>query len=92
LVDGVVKKTGSIAETITGVKTFSSSPIVPTPTATTDVTNKDYVDKKPVFKAERGSSQSLTHGVVTIINFDSEEFDSHNRYSTSTYRYTPQRA
>jgi hypothetical protein len=31
-------------ETIAGVKTFSSSPVVPTPTSGTDATNKDYVD------------------------------------------------
>ena len=33
-------------QTIAGVKTFSSSPIVPTPTAGTQVANKDYVDTK----------------------------------------------
>ncbi len=37
-----VRKTGN--ETIAGVKTFSSSPSVPTPTSTTDAANKDYVD------------------------------------------------
>lgn len=31
-------------ETIAGVKTFSSSPVVPTPSGGTDATNKDYVD------------------------------------------------
>lgn len=38
----VVHDTG--AETVAGVKTFSSSPIVPTPTNPTDAANKDYVD------------------------------------------------
>jgi len=38
----VVHNTG--AETIAGVKTFSSSPIVPTPTTTTQAANKSYVD------------------------------------------------
>ncbi len=37
-----VHKTG--AETIAGVKTFTSSPIVPAPIAGTDATNKTYVD------------------------------------------------
>lgn len=32
------------AETVTGVKTFSTSPIVPTPTTATQVANKTYVD------------------------------------------------
>ncbi len=33
-------------ETIAGIKTFSSSPIVPTPTTNTQATNKQYVDGK----------------------------------------------
>lgn len=44
VVDNKVSKTGN--ETIAGVKTFSSSPIVPTPTSGTDVVNKDYADTK----------------------------------------------
>lgn len=38
----VVHNTG--AETVAGVKTFSSSPIVPTPTTNTQAANKSYVD------------------------------------------------
>ncbi|MEO5691443.1 MAG: hypothetical protein ABIQ64_04610 [Candidatus Saccharimonadales bacterium] len=38
----VVHDTG--AETIAGIKTFSSSPVVPTPTLGTQATNKTYVD------------------------------------------------
>jgi len=38
----VVHKAGN--ETITGSKTFSDSPAVPTPTASTDAANKTYVD------------------------------------------------
>jgi len=38
----VVHTTG--AETVAGVKTFSSSPVVPTPTSSTQAANKGYVD------------------------------------------------
>ena len=38
----VVHKTGN--ETVAGIKTFTSSPIVPTPTTDTQVANKSYVD------------------------------------------------
>jgi hypothetical protein len=38
----VVHDTGN--ETITGVKTFSSSPVVPTPTTASQAATKDYVD------------------------------------------------
>lgn len=34
-------------QTIAGIKTFTSSPIVPTPTADTQAANKGYVDSKP---------------------------------------------
>ena len=40
--NAVVHLTG--AETVTGAKTFSTSPSVPTPVGTGDVTNKSYVD------------------------------------------------
>lgn len=40
--NAVVKLTG--AQTVAGVKTFSSSPVVPTPSANTDAANKAYVD------------------------------------------------
>lgn len=56
--DGSIKDTGVVAakaddstvihnsgdETIAGVKTFSASPVVPTPTGGTQVANKSYVD------------------------------------------------
>ena len=32
------------AQTFTGVQTFSSSPVVPTPTSSTDAVNKTYAD------------------------------------------------
>lgn len=38
----VVHNTGN--ETVAGVKTFSSSPVVPTPTLSTQAVNKDYTD------------------------------------------------
>jgi hypothetical protein len=38
----VVRTTGN--QTIAGIKTFSSSPVVPTPVAGTDAANKTYVD------------------------------------------------
>ncbi len=46
--DGTLKPTSAVkltgAQTVTGVKTFSSSPVVPTPTAGNEATNKTYVD------------------------------------------------
>ena len=45
-----VKLTGD--QTIAGVKTFTSSPIVPTPTTNTQAANKAYVDGKLAAEAE----------------------------------------
>jgi hypothetical protein len=67
LVDGVVKKTGSIAETITGIKTFSSSPIVPSPTASWEVTSKGYVDA-----SISANTNGITYTKITEVTEDSE--------------------
>jgi len=39
-----VRTTDGLAQTITGIKTFSTSPVVPTPTGSTEAANKGYVD------------------------------------------------
>lgn len=54
---GVVHKTGN--ETIAGVKTFTSSPIVPNPTTGTQAANKYYVDLKVALTDFTGTNQSL---------------------------------
>ncbi len=53
-----VKLTGN--QTIAGVKTFSSSPIVPTPTDNTQAANKAYTDLKVALSSLTGINQSLT--------------------------------
>lgn len=50
------------AQTIEGVKTFSSSPIVPTPSGNTDAANKAYVDG--VVSAGASDSNDTTKGLV----------------------------
>ena len=47
-------------QTIAGVKTFSSSPIVPTPINNGDAANKNYADLKVALTAFTGSNQSLS--------------------------------
>ena len=42
-------------ETITGVKTFSASPVVPTPSGTSDAANKSYVDTQLSVIAPNGT-------------------------------------
>ena len=65
-----VKKTGN--QTVAGVKTFSSSPIVPTPTTDMQASTKKYVDDKDVAQTSAinsttdGSSGADRTGVTTI--------------------------
>lgn len=47
-------------QTIAGVKTFSSSPIVPTPTTGTQAVNKDYADLKVALADFTGTNQNLS--------------------------------
>jgi hypothetical protein len=56
-----VGKTGD--ETIGGIKTFSSSPVVPEPTLASQVATKDYVDSKTV---AGGNLTEATSVVLTI--------------------------
>ena len=58
----VVHNTGT--ETVAGVKTFSSSPIVPTPTTNTQVANKSYVDG--VAGAGAPDASTSSKGVVQL--------------------------
>ena len=59
LISSVVHKTDD--ETIAGVKTFSSSPIVPTPTTGTQAVNKDYADLKVALASFVGTNQSISN-------------------------------
>lgn len=52
------------AETVAGVKTFSASPIVPTPTTTTQAANKSYVDS--VVAAGAPDATTTTNGLVRL--------------------------
>ncbi len=54
----VVKLTGN--QTVAGVKTFSSSPVVPTPTNGTDASTKGYVDTGLTAKADDTAVVKLT--------------------------------
>ena len=54
----IVDKTNN--QTIAGVKTFTSSPIVPTPTTGTQAVNKDYADLKVALASFTGANQNLT--------------------------------
>lgn len=66
----VVHKTGD--ETVAGVKTFSSSPIVPTPSNGTDAANKDYVDAQA---SGGGYSDEQAQDAVGTILADSSTID-----------------
>ncbi len=52
------------AETVAGVKTFSSSPIVPTPTTGTQAANKTYVDG--VVAAGAADATTSSKGIVQL--------------------------
>lgn len=62
-VAGAVQNTG--AETIAGVKTFSSSPLVPTPTTDYQIATKKYVDDTiPEYTA--GLGMSINNGIIGL--------------------------
>lgn len=60
----VVHTTGNQTETITGTKTFTSSPTVPTPTLGSQAANKTYVDSTVVAGAPDAST--TTKGITKL--------------------------
>ena len=46
----------------------------------------------PMFQAELDSEQSISDATTTIVAFETKTFDTDNCYSTSTYRFTPNKA
>ena len=44
----------------------------------------------PAFQAKLSSAQSISDNVTTLVQFNTEEFDTNSYYDTSTYRFTPQ--
>lgn len=44
----------------------------------------------PAFRAYQGSTQSVSNNTLTILNIDTENFDTDSAFDTSTYRFTPQ--
>lgn len=54
------------ASTIAGVKTFSASPVVPTPVGTTDAANKAYVDASGGTGGTAVDATTTTKGVVQL--------------------------
>ena len=47
-------------------------------------------DNTPAFHAYLSSAQSIANSTQTLIQFDTEAFDSAGAYDTSTYKFTPQ--
>src|SRR6266536_4364998 len=78
--DGTLRSTGSLAakandnavvhlsgnESIAGVKTFSSSPVVPAPSVGTDAANKTYVDS--VGSSGTPDADGATKGKLQLTN------------------------
>jgi hypothetical protein len=91
---GKVNKAG--AETIDGVKTFSSIPVVGTKTqgdksgAAASTLYVDTVTRGPAFGAYQSASQVVSGGIYTKVVFQSEEFDTDNAFdSVSLSRFKP---
>ena len=46
-------------------------------------------DNTPAFKAEMSAGQTITNTSYTILEFDTEVYDTDSRFDTGTYRFTP---
>ena len=48
------------------------------------------VANTPSFRAYQGSTQSVSNNTLTVLNINTENFDTDGAFDTSTYRFTPQ--
>lgn len=81
--ENYVQTTGD--ETIEGIKTFSSSPIVPTPTSGSQAVNKDYVDSSTISTKEYVDSTVNTNIGQLSTDFYQGPYGFSWDYATDTY-------
>ena len=62
---------------------------LPDNTGTLLSTASTFAGTGPSFSAYAGSSQSLSAGVWTKLQINTEEWDTNSNFDTSTYRFTP---
>lgn len=62
---------------------------LPDNTGTIITTASTFAGTGPAFSAYLGSNQSVTNGVLTKIQINTEEWDTASCFDTSTYRFTP---
>jgi hypothetical protein len=83
-----VKLTG--AQTVAGVKTFSSAPVLPAASIPQAALAAGVAGTGPAFSAYPSASQSVASTTFTKLAFNTEEFDTANAYDPSTnFRFTP---
>ena len=50
---------------------------------------QQIASKAPAFRATMGSAQTFTTSTFTVVNFNTEVFDTNSNYDTSNFRFTP---
>ena len=81
------------ANTIDTVSGTTNLTIGSTNTSTITMPNGKLTGQNyPMFHATLTSDQSFSNNTATIVNFNSDKFDTDNAYNTSTYKFTPQKA
>jgi hypothetical protein len=82
--------TGTGIITITPPATNTNRTLtLPDNTGTVLTTASTFGATGPAFSAYMSSDQSITSGVNTVLQVNTEEFDTANCFDTSTYRFTP---
>jgi hypothetical protein len=50
---------------------------------------QQIASKAPAFRATMGSAQTFSTDTFTVVNFNTEVFDTNSNYDTSNFRFTP---
>lgn len=74
---------------VNNIKDTGSNSLISSDGSGTFTINNNIIKNAPAFTAYMNSGQTVSTTTLTTIQFDTEVFDTHNCYDTSTYRFTP---
>ena len=81
--------TGTVTLTVPSTST-DRTVTLPDETGTVITTESTVLPKVPMFQVKLGSNQSVSSGVNTKVQFNTEEYDTNNFFdSTTNYRFQP---
>ena len=76
-------------EGIIGIDNSADATAITISSAEKVTLTQQIASKAPAFRATMGSAQTFSTDTFTVVNFNTEVFDTNSNYDTSNFRFTP---